>query len=108
MGEAAELLADAAIEVRPRHLREPPRVVTEAHLDLVTWSELADVLPVEGDVDRVASGLVTHLEDVVGGDDQGPRGERVRGNEADHISLHPPREDRPLVGEVVAGGSGRR
>ena len=47
------------------------------------------------------------MEDVAGGDDQGARGQRVRRDVADRVSLHPPGQDRPLVGEVVAGGADR-
>ena len=68
----------------------------------------ADRLAVDGDVDRVAAGLVADPQDVVGGDDQRPRGQRVRRDVADHIALHPPGQDRAAVGEVVAGRPRRR
>ena len=66
-----------------------------------------NVAAVDRDFDRLAAGGVADVEDVAGGDDQRPRGERVRRDVADHVSLHAPGEDRPLVGEVVAGRAGR-
>ena len=47
------------------------------------------------------------VQHVARGDHERPGGERVRGDEADHVALDAPGEDRPRVGEVVAGRAGR-
>ena len=66
-----------------------------------------EVGAVDRDFDRLAAGGVADVEDVAGGDDQGPRGQRVRRDVADRVSLHAPGQDRALVGEVVAGRADR-
>src|SRR5215208_565536 len=106
--EPAELLADAAVEGLSGQLRERAQAGVEGDLHLTAARELRDGLSVEHDVHRLAPGLVDHAQDVVGRNHQRPRGERVRSDEADHVALDSPREDRALVGEVVAGGSDRR
>ncbi len=52
MGQAAELVPDAPVEVRSVELGEPRGVVSEADLDHRSAGELADVDAVEDDVDR--------------------------------------------------------
>src|SRR5688500_3069102 len=50
-GQAAELLADAAVEVGSGELREPADVGAEPDLDLVARREVADMLAVDHQVD---------------------------------------------------------
>ena len=102
-----ELLADPVVEARARDLGQRGDAVAEAHLRRGAGGELGDRVAVDGDVDRVAPGRVADPKHVAGGDDERPRGQRVRGDVADHVALDPPGEDRAAVGEVVAGGSGR-
>src|SRR5215218_5724332 len=106
LGQLPELLPDAVVEVRARQLGEPADGLLEADLQLGARGELSRPLPVEGDLDRLAPGRVSDVQRIARRDHQSARGERVRRDEADHIPLHAPGEDRTGVGEVVAGRSG--
>src|ERR1700752_1660444 len=106
MREVAELLADAAIEVRSRELRQAADPLPEPHLELVSARQFADRSPGQDHRYRIPAGAVADGQDVVGRNNQSPGGERVRGDEADHVPLDAPGQDRTLVGEVVAGGPG--
>src|SRR5215204_6375950 len=106
-GEVPELLANAPVEARARQLRQPADRVDEADLERGPGPEVGDLAAIDGDFDRLAIGRVEDVEDVAGRDDQGPRRQRVRRDVADHVPLHPPGQDRALVGEVVAGRSRR-
>jgi len=100
-----ELLPDPVVEARARELGQLACGVGEAHVEGGAGSEVARVGAVDGDVDRLAAGSVADAEHVAGGDDQGTRGEGVGGDVAHHVPLHPPGENRTLVGEVVSGRS---
>src|SRR6185312_11318038 len=102
-----ELVADPPVEAGAGQLGEAAGGVDEADLELFAGGELAELVAVEGDFDRLAGGRVADREDVGRRDHQGSRGQRVRGDVADHVPLHPPGQDRPLVGEVVAGRADR-
>src|SRR5680860_1739139 len=103
----AELLAYPLVEARSRQLGETGGVVDEADRQRRSGLQRAAVFAVDRDVDRLAPAGIADVQDVAGGDDEGPRGQRVRGDVGDHVALHAPGEDRPLVGEVVAGRAGR-
>src|SRR5436853_5813091 len=103
----AELLPDALVEAGPGKLRQTAYRVDEADLQRGAGLEVGDLAPVDGNFDRLALGRVEDVEDVARGDNQGARRQRVRRDVADHVPLHPPGQDRPLVGEVVAGRSRR-
>src|SRR5215207_8906867 len=98
-----ELLPNALVEARAWQLREAADRVDETDLERGAGLEVGDLAAVDGDFDRLAIGRVEDVEDVARGDDQRPRRQRVRRDVADHVPLHPPGQDRPLVGEVVAG-----
>src|SRR3954452_5250401 len=110
--EHPELLPDATVEAPARQLGETADRLREANLELITRRQLPRRLAVERDLDRLATGGVSHHQGIVGRDDECPGGEGVRRDEADHIPLHAPGEDRPRVGEVVAsrarGGGGHQ
>ena len=108
LGELPELLADPLVEVRARQLSQAADRLLEADLELVARRQLPRRLAVERDLDGLAPRRVANLERVVGRHDQRARGEGVRRDEADHVSLHAPRQDRPGVGEVVARRPGGR
>ena len=82
-GEVAELLAYPLVEAGAGELGEAADAVGEADLRASPGASVAGLRAVDGDVDRVAALGVADVEDVAGGDDQGPRGERVRGDVAD-------------------------
>ena len=70
--------------------------------------QLACGLAVERDLNRLAARGVPHLERIVWSHNERPRGQRVGRDEADHVALHAPGQDRSSVGEVVAGRARRR
>src|SRR5262245_28128176 len=91
--QPAELLAHATIEARARELGEAADGVPEADRQLLAGAQVPRVLPVERDLDRVTSGGVLDVEHVLRGHHQRSRGERMRGDEADHEPLHAPGQD---------------
>src|SRR6201990_1369017 len=62
--EVAELVADPSVEARAGQLGEPADRLDEAHLQLLAAREEPELLPVEGDFDRLAVGRVGDGEDV--------------------------------------------
>src|ERR1700761_3844506 len=53
-GEVAELVTDASVKARAGQLGEATRRLDEADLQLLTGLKKAELLPVEGDFDRLA------------------------------------------------------
>src|SRR6201747_2818840 len=104
----SELLADALVEAGARQLGEAADAVGEADLERVAGRQVGEIGAVDRDFDRLAARGVADVEDVPRGDDQGTRGQRVRRDVADRVSLYPPGQDRPLVSQVVAGGANGR
>src|ERR1700709_2568881 len=103
-----ELLADALVEAGARQLGEAADAVGEAALERVAGPQGGAIGAVHPALDRRAARGVADVEDVPRGDDQGTRGQRVRRDVADRVSLYPPGQDRPLVSQVVAGGANGR
>src|SRR6478752_1663132 len=101
-----ELLPDSLVEARAGELCQVADRVEEADLERGPGREVGDLAAVDRDLDRLALWRVADVEHVTGGDDQRPRGQGVRRDVADHVSLHAPGQDRPLVGEVVPGRAG--
>ena len=92
----------------PGSWASPPTPWTKRDLGLGARFELADGVAVYGDVHRLAAGGVGDPQRVARGHNQRPRRQRVWRDVADHEPLDPPGEDRPVVGEVVAGRAHRR
>src|SRR3954454_8880573 len=103
----AELVSYALVEARTGELCEAADRIEEADLQILPRLQLGEPAAVDGHLDRLALRRVLDVENVAGGDDEGARGQRVRGDVADHVSLHSPGQDRTLVGEVVAGRTDR-
>src|SRR5947209_3339511 len=80
-GQAPELLPQAAVEARPRNLREVALTIGEAGLDVLARRQHAHGTAIDGDVDLLLTRAVADDEDVLGRHHQGACGEGVRRDE---------------------------